>query len=861
LTISQKNELPIDSSLAAIKLAWESKRSLVIKAAPGSGKTTRVPAYIAEASNKKVIVLEPRRLAARLSAEWVASENGSSVGGFSGYQVRFERRWNDSTKVIFVTEGIFLNLIVNSPNLDEFGTVIIDEFHERHINTDIALSVTKKIQESSRPDLKLILMSATLDTSSLESFLSDAAVFDIPGRTFPVTTTYHPGQNERPTPADLAAAAEKMTKDPMCPGNILVFATGMREIRDVVGILQERLRSSGISVFPLSADTSRDDQDRIFSAQGLRKIIVSTNVAETSVTIPGITGVVDNGLAKISGYAEWSGMSTLDTRKISRASCIQRAGRAGRTAPGICYRAFSENDFLGRAEFTVPEIQRTDLAELILTLAAAKIISRCDLANLKDEVLWFEEPNSQHLATAVAFLKLIAAVDVNGILTTFGRRMSALPLTPRLAAMYVKGEDEGIHELIAAAVAVIGESGIHRFGSPPAIAHDCDIEFQSECLLKVISGQKLSFAENSAIDAGKMRSAMRVWQQLTKKNSVRFDELSDTGIKKLKKCILAGFPDRVAQRKVGSQRHGEIYSFCGGGGGVLARTSVLKNIDLVVAVDSTLTHARSGDIAVSIEIASGIDRDDLVHAPQSLFNKQSICRWNEKTEKAEVAAIEKYGEILLSEKVRAPQSPEEKEACSALLVDQLKANWEHFCSSNEYLSQYLQRSALLNKNLSAGFPEFTGELQELFIEMICDGRWSFESLGSTEIKSVIYEQLTWDQTQTLEKLAPEFVVLSGARKFPVGYRADAPPLIRGFIQDYFGTPSDITILDGRVTLSVELIGPNKRPLQITSSLAGFWKQTYQQLRPELSRKYPRHYWPENPESAEPVLLKSRLSKT
>ncbi len=312
LTISQKNELPIDSSLPAIRAAWEKKSSLVIKAAPGSGKTTRVPAYIAEVSSKRVIVLEPRRLAARLSAEWVASEHGSNVGGFSGYQVRFERKWNDLTKVLFVTEGIFLNLLVNSPNLDEFGTVIIDEFHERHINTDIALAVTKKIQESSRSDLKLILMSATLDTSSLESYLSGAEVFDIPGRTFPVTTSYHAGQNDRPSPTDLAAVAEKMTKDPLCPGNILVFATGMREIRDVV-----------------------------FSPHGPRKIIVSTNVAETSVTIPGITGVVDNGLAKISGYAEWSGMSTLDTRKISRASCIQRAGRAGRTAPGICYRAFS----------------------------------------------------------------------------------------------------------------------------------------------------------------------------------------------------------------------------------------------------------------------------------------------------------------------------------------------------------------------------------------------------------------------------------------------------------------------------------------------------------------------------------------
>jgi ATP-dependent helicase HrpB len=860
LTQAKKNILPIDSSLEAIRSAWETKKSLVIKATPGSGKTTRVPAFLAETSGKRVIVLEPRRLAARLSAEWVASEHGSSVGGFSGYQIRFDRKWSDATKVLFVTEGIFLNLLVNNPNLDGFGTVIIDEFHERHINTDIALAVTKKIQESNRPDLHLVLMSATLDTSSLELYLADAAVFDIPGRTFPVVTSYHPGPNERPTAADLAIAAEKMTKDPSCPGNILVFATGMREIREVVSVLQDRLRAGNIKVFPLSADTTKDDQTRIFSEQSSRKIIVSTNVAETSVTIPGVTGVVDNGLAKISGYAEWSGMSTLDTLKISRASCIQRAGRAGRTASGVCYRVFSESDYLRRPEFTLPEIQRTDLAELILTLAAAKVITRCEVVNLKEEVLWFEEPNPQHLHAAVEFLKLISAVDIRGFLTSFGNKVSGVPLSPRLAAMYVKGVEEGIHDLIAAAVAIIGESGIHRFGAPPAIAHDCDVEFQSECLLKVISGQKLSSAENAAIDAGKLRSAMRVWQQLTKKSGLKFTEPTDDEIRLLKKCILAGFPDRVAQRKAGSQRQGEIYSFCGGGGGVLARTSVLKNVDLMIAVESTLTHARSGDIGVSIEIASGILRDDLKHAPHTLMQKQTFCRWNEKTAKAEVAATEKYGEILLLEKVRAPISSEEKETCSGLLANYLKQNWTHFCSSNEFLSQYLLRSALLNKHLSAGFPEFTGDLQELFIEVICDSKWSLESLDGQKIKSVIYEQLTWDQTQTLEALVPESITLSGARKFPVTYRPDAPPLIKGFIQDYFGTPRDISILEGRVILSVELIGPNKRPLQITSSLAGFWQHTYHQLRPELSRNYPRHHWPENPESAEPVLLKKWLSK-
>lgn len=860
MTRTGNRSLPIDPYLEPVREAWQRGQALIIKAAPGSGKTTRVPAFLANQSEKLVIVLEPRRLAARLSAEWVSSENNSNIGGFAGYQVRFDRKSSSATKVLFVTEGIFLNMLVSDPNLSAVGTVIIDEFHERHINTDIALTVTKKLQSTVRPDLKIVVMSATIDTVSLESYLKNADVFDIPGVTFPVVTSYHPGSTEKPSIEHLALVTKKVLQDPDCMGNVLVFASGMREIRDVLDLLSRTVDRQQVDLFALSSDTSREDQNRIFGEGGKRRIVVSTNVAETSLTIPGVTGVVDNGLAKISGYAEWSGMSTLDVRKISKASCIQRAGRAGRTGPGVCYRAYSEADFLGRKEYTVPEIQRTDLSELALTLSVIGVLDRCDPAVISTDLNWYETPDVDHLSSAVSLLKLIGAVDDQGRLTKNGRRMAEQPLSPRLAATLISGLDSGIGELVAAAVAVIGESGIHRYNAQPPVAHDCDIEYQSECLLKTLSGQQLSGAEQQYIDAGKLRTATRVWSQLSQKNKVEAKKITDQMVSLLKKALLAGFPDRVAQKKTSTQRNISLYGFCHGGGGVLSRSSVLQEVDLMIAVDGTLTHAKSGDIGVSIEIASGIKAGDLVSAPEQLKKQTRTIRWNDRTKKSEVVESERYGDIVLNEKIAGPKTEHDRVACSELLTNYLKSNWEEFCNSSQVLSQYLLRSALLNNHLPGGFPELTGDMQELFIEIICDGRWSVDVLSESELKNLIRDQLNWDQQQVLDRKAPEQVVLSGARKFPVSYRSDAPPMVKGFIQDFYGSPDDITILDGRVVLSLELIGPNKRPLQITSSLKGFWTQTYPQLKAEFSRKYPRHFWPDEPESAPPILLKSRLPK-
>jgi ATP-dependent helicase HrpB len=857
--MASKVRLPVDEYLTSLRQAWSERKSLIVKAAPGSGKTTRIPALLADHSEKIVVVLEPRRLAARLSAEWVASEHGSSVGDFCGFQIRFDRKFSPATKLLFVTEGIFLNMLISDPALSRVGTVVIDEFHERHINTDIALAVCRKLQETSRPDLKLVIMSATIDTQQLESYLAGAEVFDIPGTTYPVGVSYFPGPTERPSPEHLAMLAANMVSDPACPGNILVFATGAREIRDIVTAVASTAAGKQVDVFALSADSDRADQDRIFAAGGRRRIVVSTNVAETSLTIPGITGVIDNGLAKISGYAEWSGMGTLDIRKVSKASCVQRAGRAGRTAPGVCYRAFAEADFLGRAAFTVPEINRSDLAELVLSLSTIGVITRCDSDHVAKDMTWLELPDTDHLQAAIRYLELTGALE-NGRLTPLGRAMAGLPLPPRLAAALVRGREAGIGDIAAAAVAIAGESGIHRFNGQPPVVHDSDVEYQSECLLRFITGDRLSHAEMQYLDMGKMRSAARVWTQLTGKKSPSGPKISADEARSLRRALVAAYPDRIGQRNQSNQRQGATYGFATGGGGLLSRASVLNDVELLIALEGTLSHARSGDVGVTIDLACGIEPADLSAAPPSLRQVTRAVRWNDKAKRSEVVISTSFGGITLEAKTLPPQSAEEKNEASVLLADWLRVHWEEFTAGDEYLSQFMLRSRLLADHRSDGFPVLDGEMRELFIAIIADSRWSVDSLGGQTLKSLVAEQLSWEESQALEKLTPEVIVLSGQRKFPVSYRDGAPPIVRGYIQDFYGNPGDITILDGRVIVSVELLGPNKRPIQITASLKNFWSGTYHQLKPELSRNYPKHHWPDKPESAPPVLLKSRLNK-
>ena len=402
-------QFPIDPYIPAIRQALKEASFVILKAEPGAGKTTRVPQALL-GDFRRILVVQPRRLAARLAAEWVAQQSGQDVGRLVGYQIRLESKAGPETRLLFVTEGILTRRLLGDRLLRDFDLVILDEFHERHIHTDLALAMLRQLLEE-RSDLRVLVMSATLDQDQLASYLDGSRVFEVPGRTFPVAVEYRPGGSQQSLEDQVASAVQAMTEDPRCGGNILVFLSGLSEIQSCAQRLGEG-GDPGFDVIPLTAELSGNYR-QLQQRKDRCKVVLSTNVAETSVTLPNIRGVIDSGWAKISGFAPWSGLPTLERQRISQASCIQRMGRAGRVAAGVCYRLFSSSDFSGRSRYTRPEILRIDLCQTLLELQAIYT----DRARAWEQLPWFEPPDPAILADNILLLERLGALTPEGLLS------------------------------------------------------------------------------------------------------------------------------------------------------------------------------------------------------------------------------------------------------------------------------------------------------------------------------------------------------------------------------------------------------------------------------------------------------------
>ena len=422
---------PVDSYLPEIARALAENLAVLLKAEPGAGKTTQVPFFLLK-HFQKILVVEPRRLAAKLSAEWVAQQSGGAAGELVGYQIRMDTRKSKDTRLLYITEGVLTRLFMQDPRLSEFDLIILDEFHERHVHSDIALALVTKLQKQ-RSDLKLLIMSATLEQTLLQAYLGHVPSFNVPGRVFPVTVRYRPGATGVGLPQQIAGAVQDMLLEPICQGNILVFLAGTAQIFTCAAYLEERIREA--EIIPLSAEHAHNYQ-KIVSNPERRKIILSTNVAETSLTLPHVQGVIDCGTARILAYAPWSGLPTLEEKKVSQASCIQRSGRAGRVAEGLCYRLFSESDFYARAKFGEAEIQRIDLCQIILELQSIDATQGWSFQQLD----WLEPPKASIIEQNSLLLQRLGAMDSQGLLTAEGRKMAELSFHPRLAKLWLGGE-------------------------------------------------------------------------------------------------------------------------------------------------------------------------------------------------------------------------------------------------------------------------------------------------------------------------------------------------------------------------------------------------------------------------------------
>lgn len=852
-------EYPIDIHLSGIGAALRkgSKSSTcLIKAEPGAGKTTRVPLYLLDIIPDGVLVLEPRRLAARLAAERCAWFLDEPCGHHVGFRIRQQSSVSRETRLTFITEGLFLRLLRTNPTLKGIGAVVIDEFHERNIYTDIALALVRTLQQTQRPDLKLLVMSATLDTSSLERYLEDATIFDVGGRIFPVEIEYYPGENpgipmEKKWPRETAAAVKRMLNDARCPGDILVFLAGLGEIMELKSRLQKEIPDQEEAVLPLAADLPLNDQQRVFSKEGPRKIVLSTNVAETSLTIPGITGVIDVGLAKIPVLATWSGLPTLEIKRVSQSSAIQRAGRAGRTSDGLVYRLYSKPDFMNREQFTPPDIRRIDISHVILELM--------NLGYVPSRLPWFEPPEAKNLDAALQLLRMLGAIDDSGAITPKGKTFSMLPLHPRLAAVVEAGRDTGCGEDALAAACLISEGFVIKRDAINALKVDndepCDLSVQIDFLKAVLHHQpELSPYPFQLLEQRKKKQVLDLYRTLAKTRGLAPDlPTTSTDPVKLSRCLLHGFPDRVAQRR----EIDNLYNFCQGRGGIIGKESFVANRKpaLLVVVDAVESLKKDAAQGITIRACSTLQMDILKEDPGHMLKTIQKKEFDREKGVQTLRQELYYGTLKIESQYLGPAPAIEGQN----LAGQLAKNWPFPFNDDEPLKTYHGRVELLNRfGIPNNCPLFCGEMLETFFEYICEGIDSLKQLAEKPLEYYIYHQLSLEDKTLLDTYTPLEMNLKNGKRLKVRYREGKEPWTEVLIFDCFGLVEHPSVPAGKQRVILHLLGPNRRPAQVTGDLIGFWAGSYRQVHKELSRRYPKHHWPENPAQAKPVALKRLL---
>ncbi|HEX7957774.1 MAG TPA: ATP-dependent helicase HrpB, partial [Pyrinomonadaceae bacterium] len=870
--------LPIDEILPGAVEALRAARSLVVEAPPGAGKTTRLPAALLDAGvacGGDVLVLEPRRLAARMAARRVAEERGERVGETVGYQVRFEEVAGKSTRLRFLTEGVLTRRLLADPTLKGVGCVVLDEFHERHLQADLALALLRRLQRSSRPDLRIVAMSATLDAAPVARYLDGCAVLRSEGRRFEVGVEHLARPEERPLEAQVAAAVRRLVAEGL-DGHVLVFLPGAAAIRRAQGECAAVAGEAGLLVLPLHGELPAAEQDAAVRPSERRKLILSTNVAETSVTVEGVAAVVDSGLARVASHSPWSGLPVLKVARVSKASAVQRAGRAGRTRAGRCLRLYTAQDFGARPEHETPEVRRLDLAEAALELRAAGVE---DLAGFD----WFEPPSPEALAAADALLLRLGATDVEGRVTETGRAMLRLPLHPRLARIVVEAAGRGVAREACAVAALISERDVRAGrvafggaaragGHAPGRARRGAEKHGSSDLLELLDlfneaeagGFKEAALRRLDLDPNAVRAVERVTRQLrrtARRDVAPNDEspaagLSEEAEGELLVSILAGYPDRVARRRARPARRdadaADELLLSGGGTAELAPESVVRGAEFLVAVDAE----ERGDAArrparaakTVVRLASAVEPEWLLDLFADSLAERTEARWNARDERVEVVRRLVYDELVVDE-WRAPRA-EGPEVTRALAEAALDAGAQAFADVEE-VERFLARVEFVARTFpEEGLPELGDADVRAALARLCEGRRSFAELKEAArgggLVEVLRRSLTPAQARSLARMAPDRVALAAGRQARVAYARGRAPAVASRLQDFFGMREGPRVADGRVALVLELLAPNRRPVQVTQDLAGFWERHYPAVRRELARRYPRHAWPEDP---------------
>lgn len=837
--------LPIDPLLPELVRTLRESPVLVLEAEPGAGKTTRVPGALLDAGFAErgaIWVAEPRRLAARLAAEFVARERGEPVGRSVGYAVRFDRKASAETKILYATEGVLLNRFAQDPHLPDVSVVVLDEFHERHLSTDLLFVLLDRLRREARPDLRLVVMSATLEAERLAAHLN-APRLRSEGRTFPLSIEHVEKLDDRPLEKQVASGVRKLLSEE-ADGDVLVFLPGAREIRLCLDALAPDAAKGDVLVLPLHGDLPATEQARAIEPAKARKVILSTNVAESSVTIDGVCAVLDTGLARVAGHSPWSGLPTLHTAKISRASATQRAGRAGRTRAGRVLRLYSRAELASRPEQDRPEILRQDLAEPALVLAAAGVRDPSQLR-------WLDPPPPAALSAATTLLERLSALEKDGTLSAIGERLLAFPLPPRLARVVVEGERLGVAADASLAAALLSERDIRQAGrtdvgggrgraidaSGPSDVLELMDRFR-EAEGARFEPRRLSFM---GLDARTARTVERTRDKLVQMIRETGDApatLADVE-QAVQKALLAGFPDRLARRRAPSDPGLILFS---GKSARLADTSVVREAWLMVTLDAEESAGR-----IVVRVASAVEPAWIFDGHPDLVEMSDELEWNGTSEAVEMVSRIRAGSVVIEEE-RRPAPP--SEAASRLLLQSVKKRSDLL--AGEGVGAVLQRLEVLREAVpEGGLPEVSGEVLDRALENAALGKTKRSELEGLDVTAEVLASLTHEQQKLLEREAPERITLPGGRTVPVHYEPGKPPWVESRLQDFFGMVKTPSLCRGRVPLTVHLLAPNQRAVQVTTDLAGFWERHYPALRRELGRRYPRHPWPEDGRAATP----------
>ena len=849
--------LPIYEIENDIIATLRATKRLVLQAPTGSGKSTQVPQMLLRhglLGNGQVVTLQPRRLAARLLASRVAHELEVELGREVGYQIRFENVTGDTTRIKFETEGILLRQLIQDPALGGIQALIFDEFHERHLYGDITLARALDIQEESRTDLLIVVMSATLDAGALEKYLSPCAVRTSEGRTFPVSVEYLPRRlgNNSPALWELAADAFSEHARGGTGGDVLIFMPGGYEINRTIEAIRLKKESRGYILLPLHGELPPRDQDAAVARYDQPKVVVATNVAETSITIDGVRLVIDSGLARIPRHDPNRGINTLLVERISRSSTEQRAGRAGRTAPGRCIRLWSQPEQDERPAQELPEVKRLDLAEVILTLKAAGVE---DLRKFR----WLEAPSDTALHHAEELLIDLGALKretpsaeneaPHTRITALGRRMLAFPVHPRYARMLLAAQEyDCVHDACLIAALTQGRDLLLRNPGPDVISLRDDLfggkgwsdfwilmrawNYASANQFRMDALRKAGIHGVTARQVGPLHEQ---FLRIAKEEGLDIEprKVKDEA---LQKCILIGFSDRVGRMDQGTLRCELVH----GRRGTLARDSVVRQNPFVVVAEIREVGGHPGEVNTILSMATAIEVEWLHELFPDDIRSEVRVSLDSTARRVQAAEILLFRDLALGAK---RVEPPPADAAARLLAEEVVAgrmqlhNWDH--SVNQWI---LRLNLLADWCPDLQLPPIRAEDRQYIIEQLCLGAVSYKDLKDREVKPVVKSWLSASQRELFDKHAPERVTLPNGRTPKVTYDADGPPYISMRIQELFGVMQTPRIAMGRVLLSVHILAPSMRPVQVTQDLANFWREHYPRIKSELQRKYPKHEW-------------------